>query len=103
MTFGGGTRGAIPDEGTQSCNRRLRRSEKNMLTPEGSHDFGEGALNGAFGYQVLEKRCGWSHHCKFKLNAEAFPQSGNVWDSLAEAYMKAGDVKKAEEKTTKNL
>lgn len=33
----------------------------------------------------------------FKLNAETFPQSENVWDSLAEAYMKAGDVKKAEE------
>jgi len=39
----------------------------------------------------------------FKLNAETFPQSENVWDSLAEAYMKAGDVKKAEENYEKSL
>ena len=31
------------------------------------------------------------------MNAEQFPNSGNTWDSLAEAYMKSGDTKKAEE------
>jgi tetratricopeptide (TPR) repeat protein len=67
----------------------------------GSYDFGEGALN-AFGYQVLEKDAVGAITV-FKLNAEAFPQSGNVWDSLAEAYMKAGDVKKAEENYEKSL
>ena len=30
------------------------------------------------------------------LNAEAFPDSPNVWDSLAEAYMKSGDAKNAQ-------
>ena len=27
----------------------------------------------------------------FKENAERFPRSSNVWDSLGEAYMKAGE------------
>jgi cytochrome c-type biogenesis protein CcmH/NrfG len=27
----------------------------------------------------------------FQLNVEAYPQSGNVYDSLAEAYMDNGD------------
>ncbi|NNK12368.1 MAG: tetratricopeptide repeat protein [Flavobacteriaceae bacterium] len=33
----------------------------------------------------------------FKLNTELFPESANAWDSLAEAYWKAGDVAKAKE------
>jgi pentatricopeptide repeat protein len=39
----------------------------------------------------------------FRLNAAQFPQSGNVWDSLAEAFMKSGDLKKAEEYYQKAL
>jgi tetratricopeptide (TPR) repeat protein len=30
-----------------------------------------------------------------KLNAEQFPKSFNVWDSLGEAYYKAGNLKEA--------
>ena len=32
----------------------------------------------------------------FKLNADTFPESANVWDSLAEAYLKSGDPKNAQ-------
>ncbi len=32
----------------------------------------------------------------FKLKADTFPESANVWDSLAEAYMKSGDAKNAQ-------
>lgn len=60
----------------------------------GSYDFGEDALNN-FGYEVLEKDPAGAIEI-FRLNAEQFPQSGNVWDSLAEAYMKSGNVKEAE-------
>ena len=31
----------------------------------------------------------------FKLNAEVFPQSSNVYDSLGEGYMKNDDKQKA--------
>lgn len=31
----------------------------------------------------------------FKLSTEEFPESANVWDSLAEAYMKAGQTQLA--------
>ena len=33
----------------------------------------------------------------FQLNAELFPDSANVWDSLAEAHMKSGNEDKAVE------
>ncbi len=66
-----------------------------------AYDFGEGSLN-AVGYLLLEKDPPGAIPV-FQLNAATFPQSGNVWDSLAEAYMKAGDLKKAQENYEKSL
>ena len=57
-------------------------------------DFGEDSLN-AFGYTLLEGTDTAGAIQVFKLNAETFPASSNVWDSLAEAYMRSGDMKKA--------
>jgi len=37
------------------------------------------------------------------LNAEIYEQSGNVWDSLAEAYMKSGDMERAQENYEKSV
>ena len=65
-------------------------------------DFGEGSLN-VFGYTLLEGNDTAGAIQVFKLNAEAFPESSNVWDSLAEGYLKAGDVKKAQENYEKAL
>jgi pentatricopeptide repeat protein len=62
----------------------------------GAYDFGEDALNN-FGYELLGKNDALGAIEVLRLNAAQFPQSGNVWDSLAEAYMKAGNLKKAEE------
>ena len=31
----------------------------------------------------------------WELNSKEYPKSGNVWDSLAEGYMKTGNNKKA--------
>lgn len=67
----------------------------------GAYDFGEDALNG-FGYEVLKNDAAGAIQV-FRLNAVEFPQSGNVWDSLAEAYMKSGNLKKAEEYYQKAL
>src|SRR6202171_3661944 len=59
------------------------------------YDFGEASLN-SFGYDLLEKKDTAGAIQVFKLNAETFPDSPNVWDSLAEAYMKSGDAKNAQ-------
>src|SRR5215469_10098178 len=56
-------------------------------------DFGEPSLN-VFGYTLLEGNDTTGAIQVFKLNAATFPDSSNVWDSLAEGYWKAGDVKK---------
>jgi len=39
----------------------------------------------------------------FKLNVELNPESANVYDSLAEAYMNSGDTKKAIRNYKKSL
>jgi photosynthetic reaction center cytochrome c subunit len=59
-----------------------------------AYDFSENALN-AFGYTVLESDAPGAIEV-FKLNAFEYPQSSNVWDSLAEAYMKFGDKASAQ-------
>jgi len=66
-----------------------------------AYDFGEGSLN-AVGYLVLEKDSAGAIRV-LELNAKLFPQSGNVWDSLGEACLKAGDQKRAEESYEKSL
>jgi tetratricopeptide (TPR) repeat protein len=65
-------------------------------------DFGEASLN-AFGYALLESNDTSGAIRVFTLNAQTFPDSGNVWDSLAEGYLKAGDAKKAQEYYEKAL
>jgi tetratricopeptide (TPR) repeat protein len=75
---------------------------KKKYYSRGAYDFGEDSLNN-FGYDVLENKDAAGAIQVFGLNAEMFPQSGNVWDSLAEAYMKAGDLKKAVENYEKAL
>ncbi len=47
------------------------------------------------GYQLLGRDMATEAIEIFKLNVEAFPQSPNVYDSLAEAYMLHGDSKLA--------
>lgn len=69
---------------------------KKKYYSRGAYDFGEDSLN-IFGYEILEKNDAASAIQIFQINAELYPQSGNVWDSLAEAYMKSGDMKKAQE------
>ena len=65
-------------------------------------DFGEGSLN-TFGYSLLGGNDTPGAIQVFKLNAEMFPDSSNVWDSLGEGYLKAGDLKKAQENYEKAL
>jgi CubicO group peptidase (beta-lactamase class C family) len=51
-----------------------------------TYDFGENELN-QLGYQLMRTSKVKEAVEIFKLNVEAYPQSANVYDSLAEAYM----------------
>ncbi|SEP17778.1 CubicO group peptidase, beta-lactamase class C family [Flavobacterium sp. CF108] len=54
----------------------------------------EGDMNNA-GYQLLQAGKKKEAIEVFKINVEAFPKSGNVYDSLGEAYLADGDKKLA--------
>ena len=63
---------------------------------------GESDING-FGYTLLRRRMVNEGLAVLKLNVEAYPQSANVYDSLAEAYLLSGDKEKAIENYRKAL
>jgi tetratricopeptide (TPR) repeat protein len=67
---------------------------KKDFSETGAYDFSERSLNN-FGYEVLGKKDTPAAIRVFMLNAQQFPKSANAWDSLADAYMKAGDMKTA--------
>ena len=68
----------------------------------GPYNFGERSLNN-FGYELLANNDVTGSIRVLTLNTEEFPGSANVWDSLAGAYMKAGNTAKAEEYYEKSL
>jgi CubicO group peptidase (beta-lactamase class C family) len=68
--------------------RELRRTN-----PQG-FNFDERALN-QLGSMLLEKGRNADAIAIFKLNVEEYPKSGNVYDSLAEAYAKDGQKQQA--------
>ncbi|MET0552470.1 MAG: serine hydrolase [Vicinamibacteria bacterium] len=67
---------------------RLRASEPNV------YDFGERELNG-LGYGLLGTRDIAGATQVFELNAQQHPGSANVFDSLGEAYARAGRLDEA--------
>jgi glyoxylase-like metal-dependent hydrolase (beta-lactamase superfamily II) len=64
--------------------KHLRQNEPDK------HNFAEDQLN-ILGYQLLARNMVKEAIEIFKLNVEAYPESGNVYDSLAEAYMNDGN------------
>jgi len=56
----------------------------------GAYNFDEDELN-TLGYQLVRVKKFKEAIRIFQLNVEAYPQSGNVYDSLAEGYMDDGD------------
>ncbi len=58
------------------------------------YDFEEPQLN-YLGYQMLGELKIDEAIAIFKLNAEVYPESANVYDSLSEAYTRIGDKKQA--------
>jgi hypothetical protein len=59
-------------------------------TEPGTYNFDEAQLN-ALGYRLIRARKFEDAIAILQLNTEAFPQSSNAYDSLAEAYMDQGD------------
>jgi tetratricopeptide (TPR) repeat protein len=70
---------------------------------KGVYDFDSQEALNVLGYTVLATKDYEGAIRVFKMNADKFPDSGNVWDSLAEAYMKSGDMKQAEAYYEKSL
>ena len=66
------------------------------------YDFTEEELN-SLGYQLLGMKQIKEAIEILSLNVEAFPQSANVYDSLGEAYLNAGDKTRAIENYGKSL
>jgi tetratricopeptide (TPR) repeat protein len=63
-------------------------------TQANAYDFSEDELN-ILGYRLLGTKKPKEAIAVFQLNVEAYPQSGNVYDSLGEAYMDNGDKEPA--------
>ncbi|MFA5300353.1 MAG: hypothetical protein WC389_19385 [Lutibacter sp.] len=72
--------------------------EKDSLDPS----IDENYLN-SLGYAALREKDFESATTIFKINKALYPNSSNVYDSLAEAYMKSGDTVKAIENYKKSL
>lgn len=60
------------------------------LKKDPTYGIKEGDMNNA-GYQLLQKGKKKEAIEMFKINVEAFPKTGNVYDSLGEAYLADGD------------
>jgi Flp pilus assembly protein TadD len=62
--------------------------------PPTTYNFEERELN-TLGYTLIRSQKLTEAVRIFRLNVEAYPQSSNVYDSLAEAYADAGDKPQA--------
>jgi len=71
-------------------------------TQSDAYDFSEDELN-TLGYQLIAARKFQEAIRIFELNVAAYPQSSNVYDSLAEAYMDSGEKQLAIRNYEKSL
>jgi tetratricopeptide (TPR) repeat protein len=63
-------------------------------TAPSTYNFSEGELNG-LGYELLHTRKFTEAIAVLQLNVEAYPHSGDAYDSLAEAYLDDGNQAQA--------
>ena len=79
---------------TDGVDAAVRRYRQLMATDPDGYARGESVLN-ALGYTLLREKKLAEAIAILELNAEAFPRSANVYDSLGEAYLAAGDRQQA--------
>lgn len=89
----------VSDNGIDAALTQYR--ELKAIRPQ-DHDFGESELN-ALGHRLLQSNQIKEAIEVFKANAEAFPKSANVYDSLADAYAIAGKRELAVQNYEKSL
>lgn len=80
-------------DGLEAAMEHYEELREGFLTA-GAYDFGESGLNG-FGYELMSDEHYEDAIAVFSRNTELFPESGNVWDSLGEAYLASGDEEQA--------
>lgn len=81
----------IQSEGVEAAIAQYKALRKNEST---QYDLSEEQLN-ALGYKLLNENSQTAALAIFKLNSETYPKSINVWDSLGEAYLEAGNYNQA--------
>jgi CubicO group peptidase (beta-lactamase class C family) len=89
-------------ERTNGISAALEQYRKLKAASDPEHDFSESELN-ELGYELLAKNQVSDAIEILKLNAETFPSSWNVYDSLGDAYVKSGDTKLAIENYQRSL
>jgi CubicO group peptidase (beta-lactamase class C family) len=87
----------ISENGLPSISEKLKELKK-----DNRYALKEDEMNSA-GYQLLQSGKIKEAIEIFKLNVESFPNSGNVYDSLGEAYLKDGNKKLAIENYKKSI
>ena len=89
----------ISTSGIEPAIAQYRDLKKNQAQ---AYDFSEAQLN-VLGYRLMQQGKLKEAIRVLQLNVEAYPQSGNVYDSLGEAYMKNGDKELAIDNYEKSL
>jgi ABC-type glycerol-3-phosphate transport system substrate-binding protein len=89
----------IQSEGVEAAVQKYRQLRRQ---PSPQHDLNESVLN-RLGYRMIQENRVDDALLVFELNAETYPGSINVWDSLAEGYFNTGQKEKAEKYYNKVL
>jgi uncharacterized membrane protein len=76
---------------TKGVDAALAQYRALRAVPKPVYNFDEDQLN-TLGYQLIGEKNYSAAIRILSLNTEAYPKSGNTWDSLGEAYMDDGDI-----------
>src|SRR4029077_20801658 len=79
-----------PIVGRDGVEAAIRRYHELKATQADAYDFSEGELN-QLGYVLLQGKKVKDAIEILKVNVQAYPASGDVYDSLGEAYAAAGE------------
>jgi len=89
----------IAEKGLDAALAQYRQLKQQQ--PE-AYEFGIGQLN-LLGHRLLQQRKIAEAIAVFQVNAEAYPESADVWDDLADAYAASGQRERAAEASRKSL